>query len=87
MGRLTSLGSNVHQSIEELRYISLYICFLLYKNSVNYRLDLHYLHLDEAQQLVDIVLNDAKVGNWVTEEIEVRGQRDHDRDNHWEGQT
>lgn len=78
MGRFNSLGSNVHQSIEELRYISLYICFLLYKNSPNFRLDLHYLHLDEAQQLVEIVLNDAKVSDGLTLETRVQRKGHHD---------
>lgn len=52
---------NVHRSIEELRYASLYICFLLYKRSSGNRLDLHFMHLDEAEQLVDIVLDNSKV--------------------------
>lgn len=61
MGKFSSLGSNMHQSIEELRYVSLYICYLLYKNSGSNTLDLHYLHLDEAQQIVELVLSEEKV--------------------------
>lgn len=60
-GNFSSLGSNVHSSIEELRYVSLYICYLLYQKSNGNRLDLHYLHLDEAQQIVEIVLQEAQV--------------------------
>ena len=67
----------VNQSIEELRYVSLYICYLQFQKSNGTKLDLHYLHLDEAQQIVEIVLQEAKVGFlcFLNKEYSIWGER------------
>ena len=61
MGQISHLNSNLNSNIEELRYLSLYIIYLRFKRSNRSKVDLHYLHLDEAEQMIEIVLKDIKV--------------------------
>ena len=49
------------QNIEDLRYASLYIMFRLFKMSGMRRIDLHHLFLDEAQQVVELVIQKIRV--------------------------
>lgn len=59
--KYNSVTHSLNLKIQELKYISLYILYLKYKRSGYREIDLHYLHLDEAEQLVHLLIQELQV--------------------------
>lgn len=63
IGKINSMQVNLNSCLEELRYVSLYILHLKFLRCNKNVIDLHYLHLDEAEQFVGIVIQELQVDN------------------------
>ena len=54
---------SLNYKIQELKYLSLYILYIRFKRTGYTEIDLHYLHLDEAEQLVESIIEELQVFN------------------------